>query len=135
MVPADVDVGSRRETSSGEISLESVLQRSEVFAAESSAVADVFDELLRTEEAYVADLNTMVTVYSRPAQKLALGQLLTPEDNTKIFANIEQLLQWCEGEGEGPADGRGRASGQGLGLASGPEFQLQLRSGSGLRRR
>ena len=59
--------------------------------AERGAVADLFAELVNTEAAYVADLKTMVTVYSRPAQKLVLG-LLSPEDNAKIFSNVEQLL-------------------------------------------
>jgi len=57
------------------------------------SAADRFAELRDTEAAYVSDLRTMVSVYARPAQKLAI---LSREEREAIFCNTEQLLMCNE---------------------------------------
>ena len=51
-------------------------------------IAKIIAEVIETEKAYVDDLDTMLRVYVRPARKL---QILTAEQKSEIFSNVEDL--------------------------------------------
>ena len=73
----------------GRSSVSSSISSISSLSSASSNAERSFDELVRTEASYVADLRTMVSVYARPATKLAF---LSRENREAIFCNTEQLL-------------------------------------------
>ena len=56
--------------------------------ASTDPIAKIIAEVIETEKAYVDDLDTMLRVYVRPARKL---QILTAEQKSEIFSNVEDL--------------------------------------------
>ena len=58
--------------------------------ASTDPIAKIIAEVIETEKAYVDDLDTMLRVYVRPARKL---QILTAEQKSEIFSNVEDLAK------------------------------------------
>jgi len=77
----------QRQLLEAQVQKEDLAELSEESQADAE-VANVVDELIRTEATYLADLEFTMTEFCRPLQELVEGQV-----HYRIFSNLEQLFE------------------------------------------